>query len=160
MSSAIAQIQGVRPGRGTGIRALFLVLGLLAGCGAEAVISAGSSTPLAVRTAPGPFDGLRDRTAIPAFEYGACDSDFDCAPRGCEGAVCATIDDPAVCSVDPVSTCLARVGAQHCGCVEGVCRWARSAPVLQCARLGADPAGNRGFRGVEPDEPYPIRLGE
>ena len=140
-------------------------LGLtLVRCGAGArdrvVVSGGDSTPLSERADPSPYDGIEDRTAIVAYEFGRCDADSDCSLVGCGGGMCGSESEPAVCAESAVSACLARVGPGACGCVEGVCRWARTAPVLQCARYEDEPPESRGrYRGPGPYDEYPLRSG-
>ena len=125
------------------------------------VVNAGPSTPLSERAAPGPFDGLEEQTAIVAFEFGQCAVDADCAAVACGGAVCGPVaDEPAVCAMSRVGECLAKAPSSSCGCVEGVCRWARHAPVLLCATMDDPPAGNRGFRNPGSLEEYPLRLSD
>lgn len=138
---------------------LAVLVGVLGGCsffGPPPVISSGSSTPAAER--PGdPFARLEDRTVIPAYEFGLCDRDRDCHPTGCGGSVCSPNEEPATCSTDPVSQCFAAVPSTYCRCNEGACRWERTAPVMQCALLGADRPSNRPIRGNDDPDLYPIR---
>ncbi len=94
---------------------------------------------------------------IPAFEFGTCSSDAECAPTGCEGSMCSPNDEPAVCVTGVLAMCFAQLPASECGCVEGYCRWARTGPVNQCAVLGADSPTNRPVRGTDPAEMFPIR---
>ena len=132
------------------------------GCGVfgpAPVISAGAATPAAER-ADDPFARLEDRTAVPAFEFGLCQTDNDCAPVGCDGSICSPNDDPSICMTGPLAQCFAAIPAEHCGCNEGACRWDRTAPVLQCALFAGDPPMNRPRTGTDPAEMYPIRVGE
>jgi eight-cysteine-cluster-containing protein len=136
---------------------VWLIFGGAFGCARSApVISAGAATPLSERS-DDPYARLEDRTVVPAYEFGACERDIDCAPRGCGGAVCSPEDVPAVCMTGPVAECFSEVQPSACGCVDGACRWARTAPVMQCAVVGGDRPTNRPFRGVDPPEMYPIR---
>lgn len=134
---------------------------VLAGCGLfgpPPVISSGVATPAAER-ADDPFARLEDRTAVPAFEFGICNSNADCAPAGCEGSICSPNDEPSICMTGPLAQCFASIPADHCGCNEGVCRWERSAPVLRCANLAGDIPSNRPRTGND-GEMYPLRIGE
>lgn len=143
------------------VAVLALLIAAVAGCAlltSEAVVSGGDSTPIAEREAPSPYDALEDRTAIVAYEFGRCSTNADCGLVGCGGAMCGSEDTASVCVESPVSLCLAQVDPGACGCVEGVCRWARNAPVLQCARYGDEPPENRGrYRGPGPYGEYPLR---
>ncbi len=132
---------------------------VLGGCAAPAhapVVNAGDSTPAAERPAD-PFARVDDRTDVVAYEFGRCEFDTDCVLDACEGSMCAPRGEDAICLVTPVSDCLATVDASMCGCNEGFCRWARTAPVLICAQLGSERAGTRPFRGTDPDAWYPTR---
>lgn len=136
--------------------------GAIAACGVfgpPPVVSAGIATPAEER-ADDPFARLEDRTAVPAFEFGVCTTDSDCAPTGCDGSICSPNDEPSICMTGPLAECFAAIPAEHCGCNEGVCRWDRTAPVLQCAVFGEDPPTNRPRTGTDPPEMYPIRVGE
>jgi len=133
------------------------VSALVATCGPQAVVSSGSASP----PADDPFGRMEQRIAAVAYEFGLCEHDADCAPRGCGGAVCSTNDEPAVCNAGDVAACFATVPSQHCGCVDGACRWDRTAPVMQCSQLASERASNRPFRPVDGlGEMYPIRNGE
>ena len=123
---------------------------------AEVVVNRGPATPLAQRTDARAFDAIPDRTGIAAHEFGACESDADCAPRGCEGSVCSPEEHPAVCNVSQLAMCLATLSPRECGCHEGFCRWARTPPVMQCAVIAQDQAGNRAYIGSDYG-PYPQR---
>lgn len=140
--------------------ALLLTLSVVACAGGARapLVTAGAPTPLSERDGSDPFAWIEERTPIVAYEFGQCEQDADCAPRGCGGAMCSTDDEPAVCLHSPVSECLARVPASSCGCVEGVCRWARDANVLLCSIQDDPPAGNRGFRNDARNDEYPLRL--
>ncbi|MCB9521501.1 MAG: hypothetical protein H6700_12905 [Myxococcales bacterium] len=134
------------------------VVAIAVGCAPAPVVSSGSSTPPDGPMAP--FQRMNHDLAAVAFEFGLCEADADCAPRGCGGSICSPDDVPAVCEVNDVSECFARVPSAECGCVDGACRWARTAPVMQCSQLIADRPSNRPFRSTDPPEMYPIRLGE
>ncbi len=122
----------------------------------EVVVNRGPATPLAQRGGASAFDGIPDRTGIAAHEFGACETDADCAPRGCEGSVCSPEEHPAVCNVSQLAMCLSTISPRECGCNEGFCRWARTPPVMQCAIIAQDQAGNRAYVGSEPGR-YPQR---
>lgn len=94
---------------------------------------------------------------VPAYEFGLCETSRDCRPRGCGGAVCSTNEEPAVCSADPVAECFAAIPSAYCGCFDGACRWERTAPVMQCAIVGADRPSNRPVPGNDDPDMYPIR---
>lgn len=121
-------------------------------------VNAGDSTPVAEREDGDNYARIIDRTPIVAFEYGRCETDDDCAPRGCDNAVCSPDGYAATCISDQVSHCLAEVPRTSCGCTdEGVCRWARDMPVLQCARIySVDGGETRSYPGSE-GEAYPWR---
>lgn len=121
------------------------------------VVNAGDSTPVAQRENGSPFDRITDRTPIVAFEYGRCAVDSDCAPRGCDNAVCAPEGVAGTCVVDDISACLSQVRASSCGCTdEGVCRWTRDVEVMQCARRMNGVSESRAYSGAE-GESYPWR---
>ena len=104
-----------------------------------------------------PFARLEDRTVVPAYEFGLCQRDDDCAPRGCGAAVCSPSEEPAVCIDGAVAECFSALPPHHCGCNEGVCRWERVGPVMQCALLAAQRPTNRAIEGAGSDERYPIQ---
>lgn len=133
------------------------VIGCASGAHAP-LVTAGSSEPLSERASVDPFAHLEEQTPVGAYEYGRCSTNADCAPRGCGGAMCSTDEEPAVCLHSAVSECLAQVPSTDCGCVEGVCRWARSANVLLCSIQDDAPAGTRGFRNPGIEAEYPLRL--
>jgi len=129
-------------------------------CGHPApVVSAGDSTPAELRP-DDPFARLDDRTPVAAYEFGSCTTDAQCATSLCGGATCAPVwESGGVCQTSRVQECLASVDDGQCGCVEGYCRWARSAPVMQCAQ-GDERAGTRSFRGAPARELYPVRISD
>lgn len=130
------------------------------GCGhPPPVVSAGDSTPASLRPED-PFARLDDRTPVAAYEFGSCTTDAQCAASSCGGAMCAPVwESGGVCQTSRVQACLAQVDNGQCGCVEGYCRWARSAPVMQCAQ-GDERAGTRSFRGAPERELYPVRISD
>lgn len=119
-------------------------------------VNAGDSTPTSERETPDPFARIIDRTPVVAFEVGRCEQDADCMPQGCDDAVCAAEGIPATCVTDRISACLSEVDRNACGCVEGVCRWARTNQVLACARLANDVSETRPYEGAQGTE-YPWR---
>lgn len=139
---------------GQKIAAFAFLSALFAGCatGPAPVVNAGSSDP--GRSAP-PVALLPDRTHIPAWEFGLCETDADCVPGGCTGGLCAPAETAAVCSVTEVGMCLATVPSGQCGCVEGSCRWTRSIEVMQCAGLAAPRPQTQPFLGFDRRSPYP-----
>lgn len=137
---------------------LALLVATTAGCffnkPPRSVVNAGASTPLEQRESSNAWDGLNERSAVVAYEFGACESDADCAPRGCDGAVCSPDGFEGTCMTDPVASCLADLRGDGCGCVEGFCRWARSPQVMACSTIIAPRAGSRPYYGGE-GEAYP-----
>lgn len=148
------------PARIIGSTAIVATL-LAAGCAhdpsAQTVVNAGDSTPLNEREDAMPWDALPDRTHIVAYEFGRCESDADCAPRGCEGSVCSPDGFEGTCVVNEVGTCLAALDANNCACTEeGVCRWARSPEVLACHWEIVEVPESRSYEGAQGYE-YPWR---
>lgn len=133
---------------------MFLVVIGMAACaaGPGPVVNAGPSDPSWPRP---PVSAQTDRTDLPAWEFGQCASDLDCAPRGCASAMCTSDETPAVCAESAVGACLATIPAARCGCVEGVCRWARSVEVMQCAHRAGPRPQTRPFEGGESRGGYP-----
>lgn len=118
------------------------------------VVNSGDSTPISEREDGIAWDGIRDRTAVVAYEVGRCESDDDCIPRGCDDAVCSPEGTELTCMTSRVGVCLAAIGRQGCLCNEGVCRWARTPRVMECAAIAVGRPGTRPFRGSE-GEAYP-----
>lgn len=120
-------------------------------------VNAGDSTPISEREDDDAYARIIDRTPIVAFEYGRCESDADCMPRGCDNAVCSPEGFASTCVTDEISACLATVPSTQCGCTdEGVCRWTRNTQVMQCARKANDVSETRAYTGAE-GESYPWR---
>lgn len=139
----------------------FLLLTFASGCvftkESPYPVNAGDSTPVSEREVQDAYARITDRTAIVAFEYGRCETDADCLPRGCDNAVCAPEGIMNTCVTDTVSACLANVPTESCGCTdEGVCRWTRNNLVLQCARIATEDNDTRPYGGGE-GEAYPWR---
>lgn len=122
-------------------------------CGPAIVVNGGPSDPAHHEDA---LSMVRERTSIIGYEFGTCESDFDCEPRGCNGAMCSPDIRAAVCIDDAVAACLRQVGPSACGCVDGVCRWSRTPPVLACSMITLPENQNRPFEGGE-DGMYPRR---
>lgn len=133
---------------------LLLLTGCFANKPPKTVVNAGDSTPIEEREGAVRWEGVPDRTAVVAYEVGHCETDRDCLPRGCDGAVCSPEQMPLTCMTSAVGRCLATVGVSDCGCNEGVCRWVRSPRVLECAAVATERPGTRPFRGSE-GAPYP-----
>lgn len=120
-------------------------------------VNAGDSTPVSERGDDDAYARIIDRTPIVAFEYGRCEADSDCLPRGCDNAVCSPDGFASTCVTDEVSACLAKVPTSQCGCTdEGVCRWTRNMQVMQCARIVIEGSESRPYDGGE-GEAYPWR---
>lgn len=128
--------------------------------GRDVLVTAGS--PLPAQERPGdPFATLSDRTGVGGYEFGRCSDERDCEPRECGGGVCAPIaESDGVCRSNDVTACLGSIDRSLCGCVDGYCRWARTAPVLHCASLAGDPAGTLPFAGAQPTDLYPVRISD
>jgi hypothetical protein len=136
------------------------VIAFAGACGGpetRVVVTAGSSEPPADRVPYDPFATIVDRSPVTAWEFGACVDDRDCVSDACEGAACAPLGEVGACLDSPVGECLVSIDDSLCACVEGACRWARVAPVLECGRREEPADANRGFRGYEPDW-YPIPI--
>ena len=136
------------------VATLFAVAGCMT-AEREVVVNAGDSTPLRLRDNARPYDAMPDHSPIVAYEVGRCESDADCAPRGCSDAVCSPEGGPSLCVTDPVGQCLAQVPRSSCMCNEGVCRWRRDAAVLQCSTEAIQQIQTRPLPGT-PNEPYPV----
>ncbi len=115
------------------------------------------STPVSQRADQNEYARIKDRTPLVAFEYGRCETNDDCAPRGCERSVCAPKGLASTCITDAVGECLSTVPSELCGCTdEGVCRWTRNHSTMTCAGIGAEPASSLPFAGGE-HKSYPWR---
>ena len=121
----------------------------------DTVVNSGVSTPIDERSGAEPWDGLPERTAVVAYEFGTCESDSDCQLRACNEAVCSPAEEPAICEVTPVGECLATLNEDFCGCNDGVCRWDRRPEVFQCAAAGRVDPQTRGYEGAA-DDWYPV----
>jgi len=96
-----------------------------------------------------PFTRIRDRTALVGHEFGICSTDADCVVEGCDRSVCAPPGETSTCVASDVATCLATIDPNLCGCHQGACRWARTAPTLMCSSINMVP-GTRPATGTEP----------
>lgn len=121
-------------------------------------VNSHDSTPIDAREDGNEYARIKDRTAIVAFEYGRCETNADCAPRGCDSAVCAPAGLDATCISDQVSECLSELPSELCGCTdEGVCRWTRNNLVMECANLPLEHSQTRPYDGTPPNATYPWR---
>lgn len=121
-------------------------------------VNSHDSTPVDEREDGNEYVRIKDRTPIVAFEYGRCESDSDCAPRGCDSAVCAPKGLENACISDSVSACLASLPSELCGCTdEGVCRWTRNTQVMECANIELEKAQPRAYDGADENSTYPWR---
>ncbi len=138
--------------------AMLLLLPFSAGCqlNQQPLVNGFSSKPFDPATETDPYRQLPDRTLVVAYEVGQCSEDADCVTTACGGATCAPADESPLCAPSAVGDCLASLRGKGCGCIEGVCRWHREAPVLACARRGEPPITTIGADGYQ-DNPYPTR---
>lgn len=121
-------------------------------------VNSHDSTPVDEREDKNEYARIKDRTPIVAFEHGRCNEDADCAPRGCDHAVCAPKGLESTCISDNVSKCLAELPAENCGCTdEGVCRWTRNNVVMECANVDLEPRQTRPYDGADTNAEYPWR---
>jgi len=121
-------------------------------------VNSHDSTPVSQREDGNEYARIKDRTAIVAFEYGRCETNADCAPRGCDHAVCAPAGLEATCISDEVSLCLGDLPTSLCGCTdEGVCRWTRNNLVMECANLQVEKTQTRPYDGAPEQVTYPWR---
>lgn len=137
---------------------MLLALPLFAGCqlNQQPLVNGFSSRPFEGRSEADPYRQLPDRTLVVAYEVGQCTTDADCVTEACGGATCAPANETPLCAPSAVGDCLASLKGNGCGCIEGVCRWHREAPVLACARRGEPPITTIGADGYQ-DNPYPTR---
>jgi len=104
-----------------------------------------------------PFARISDQTPVHAWEYGNCETAADCMPQGCHEAVCSPAGAEGACiQASILGACLSQVPDALCGCEAGVCRWARSPEVLQCAVAAYGRPNNTAVTGSEPGY-YPAR---